>query len=88
MGSNGAISTKVTKVMTQLVQYSMFDDEHPKITTLAEKVDGVEWSYSKRDMYEQCPLRYYFNYYGSTKNSAKSESRKSQLQFIKQHLTI
>jgi len=73
--------------MTEFVQYSLFDDSNPKLLTLSEKVDGVEWSYSKRDSYEQCPLRYYFNYYGSSKTFAKAESRKQELQFIKQRIT-
>lgn len=73
--------------MTELVQYSLFDEPNLKLPTLSEKVDGVEWSYSKRDTYQQCPLRYYFNYYGSSKTFARSETRKQELQFIKQHIT-
>lgn len=71
--------------MMQLIQTSLFDNP-PKPPSLSEQVSGVEWSYSKREMLEQCPLRYYFHYYGANRRLAKSETRKQYLHFTKQRV--
>lgn len=42
-----------------------------------------QWSYSRRNTLEQCPLRYYFEYYGSNLRTAKAEPRKERLRFLK-----
>jgi hypothetical protein len=41
------------------------------------------WSYSRRSTLEQCPLRYYFQHYGSILRLAKAEPRKERLRFLK-----
>jgi hypothetical protein len=43
----------------------------------------VEWSYSRRQLLEQCPWTYYNKYYGANLLVAKNEPRKSQLHFLK-----
>ena len=48
-----------------------------------QKIHKVIWSYSKRDLLRQCLRRYYFNYYGANKKTAKNEQRKDQIRFLK-----
>ena len=74
-------------MMMQPLQMSLFDDDPPKSPSLSERVSGVAWSYSKRSMFEQCPLRYYYHYYGANKRLAKQEMRKQTLHFIKSRVT-
>jgi hypothetical protein len=47
------------------------------------KSGSIVWSHSRRDVLAQCPLRYYFDYYGSNSRVALSEPRKEQLRFLK-----
>lgn len=71
----------------QPTQISLFDDTPPEPPSLSERVSGVDWSYSKRCTFEQCPLRYYYHYYGANRSLAKSETRKQKLHFIKHRIT-
>jgi CRISPR/Cas system-associated exonuclease Cas4 (RecB family) len=71
----------------QSTQLSLFDDTPPEPPSLSERLASIEWSYSKRGMFAQCPLRYYYHYYGASQRMAKSETRKQELHFIKQHVT-
>jgi hypothetical protein len=48
-----------------------------------EALRDVTWSYSRRSLVEQCPLRYYFEYYGSKLHSAPGEPLKQELRFLK-----
>lgn len=41
------------------------------------------WSYSRRDLLEQCPRRYYYTYYGSNGRTAHEDPQKAQLRFLK-----
>lgn len=43
----------------------------------------IEWSHSRRDHFERCQFSYYLSYYGARKGTAKSETRKEQLRFLK-----
>ncbi len=47
------------------------------------KPASIAWSHSRRVVLEQCPLRYYFEYYGSNSRVAKTEPRKARLRFLK-----
>ena len=47
------------------------------------RLDGVTWSYSRRGLFEQCPRRYYYLYYGSNKNVALTEPEKPLLGRLK-----
>jgi len=60
-----------------------FDDVGMAAPSRADSVSSIEWSYSKRDVLNQCPLRYYFSYYGSSKRVAKGETRKDELSRLK-----
>ena len=52
-------------------------------TRASRRLDGVTWSYSRRNLIEQCPRRYYFAYYGSNKNVALKDPQKPLLMFLK-----
>lgn len=49
-------------------------------------VQKITWSYSRRSTLEQCTRRYYFDYFGSSKRTAKQEPNKDQLHFLKNRL--
>ena len=48
-----------------------------------EEIRAVTWSYSRRNLLEQCPLRYYFTYYGSNKRVARDDPQKTALHFLR-----
>ena len=43
----------------------------------------INWSYSRRNLLEQCPRRYYFTYYGTNKKTALQQEGKEFLRFLK-----
>lgn len=43
----------------------------------------MQWSYSRRTLLERCPRAYYYHYYGANKRTAKAESLKERLHFLK-----
>jgi hypothetical protein len=43
----------------------------------------IEWSYSRRELFERCLLWYYLYYYGAKSGTAKDEPRKQELRFLK-----
>jgi PD-(D/E)XK nuclease superfamily len=67
------------------VVLSLFEEEaRAPQTCLRDRLRKVEWSYSKRNELEQCPRRFYFDYYGTAKRRAKNEPQKVFLQSLKQ----
>lgn len=50
---------------------------------LARQHSRIEWSYSRRELFERCLMWYYFNYYGAKAGTAKNEPRKKELRFLK-----
>jgi hypothetical protein len=49
----------------------------------APETSRIEWSHSRRDLFERCLFWYYASYYGARKGTAKSEPRKEQFRFLK-----
>lgn len=43
----------------------------------------IEWSHSRRGLFERCLFWYYATYYGARKGAAKSEPHKEELRFLK-----
>lgn len=43
----------------------------------------ISWSYSRRNLLEQCPRRYYYQYYGSIRKAAPDQHDKPLLRFLK-----
>ena len=48
-----------------------------------ERLSGLTWSHSRRSTLEQCPRRYYYEYYGANTRTAKGESAKEELRALK-----
>jgi hypothetical protein len=46
-------------------------------------IQKITWSYSRRSTLEQCTRRYYYEYFGSSKRTAKEEPYKDELHFLK-----
>lgn len=64
-------------------QLSLFE-EQPKPDDSHEKAKTMPWSFSRRSTFEQCARRYYYEYYGGSKRTAKNEENKDELHFLKQ----
>src|SRR5579864_2266947 len=66
-------------------QTSLFDEWElqGEPAGVLESLKTVEWSYSKRTILEQCPRRYYYEYYGSHMRKAKDDPRKESLRTLK-----
>lgn len=47
------------------------------------EVPNFIWSYSRREVLEHCPRKYYYHYYGSSSRTAKIDPNKKALKFLK-----
>jgi hypothetical protein len=43
----------------------------------------IRWSYTRRSVLEQCPRRYYYDYYGASARDAIADPNKTTLRFLK-----
>jgi hypothetical protein len=57
--------------------------DEPHSAAPVEAIRKMQWSFSRRETFETCPLRYYFAYYGANKRSAKGEPQKQLLAELK-----
>ncbi|MGA2490043.1 MAG: PD-(D/E)XK nuclease family protein [Anaerolineales bacterium] len=51
--------------------------------TPKEAISKIIWSYYRRSTFEQCLRRYYYEYYGANKQTAKQDQDKAMLHFLK-----
>ena len=65
------------------MQMDLFEIVGIDIPTKSKKPTQLKWSFSKRGMLEQCPRRYYYEYYGSNLTAAKNDPQKEKLRFLK-----
>jgi hypothetical protein len=67
------------------IPLSLFENGtlEPSPVPLKERLRSVEWSYSRRNTFEQCLLKYYFDYYGSIKRYAPHEPDKALIRGLK-----
>jgi CRISPR/Cas system-associated exonuclease Cas4 (RecB family) len=74
--------------MVTALQLPLFADESmdngPDSASWQDSLQNIEWSYSKREALEQCPLRYYYEYFGANKKIAKQEAEKATLHLLKE----
>ncbi len=65
-------------------QMTLFDTEpvqpEPEATSRSSQ---IEWSHSRRDLFERCLFWYYGTYYGARKGTATLEPHKEELRFLK-----
>lgn len=70
--------------MARSVAHTTTDDSEQGYSgTQSISIDKVAWSYSKRSTLEQCARRYYYEYYGANKKTAKEEKEKDYLHLLK-----
>lgn len=65
------------------IQLDLFEGTGIDIQTKSKKPTQLIWSFSKRGVLEQCPRKYYYEYYGSNLNTAKNDPQKEKLRFLK-----
>ncbi len=65
------------------IQMDLFEVMGIDIPTKSKKPTQLKWSFSKRGMLEQCPRKYYYQYYGSNKSKAVNDPYKKKLAFLK-----
>ena len=65
------------------IQMSLFEERKIEKPSKSENPAFSKWSYSRRGTLEQCPRKYYYEYYGSNLNTAKNDPQKEKLRFLK-----
>lgn len=70
------------------VQRSLFESEVKFNYKVSDDSSPLGWSYSRRNLFETCPLQYYYNYYGASKKRARNEPMEESLHFLKSLRTI
>ena len=65
------------------IQMTLFEERKLEKPSKSDKPAFSKWSYSRRGMLEQCPRKYYYQYYGSNLNTAKNDPHKEKLRFLK-----
>ena len=65
------------------IQMTLFGERKLEKPSKSDKPAFSKWSYSRRGMLEQCPRKYYYQYYGSNLNTAKNDPHKEKLRFLK-----
>jgi hypothetical protein len=51
--------------------------------SMVEQLKRIEWSHSKRGVLEQCPRKYYFEYYGAAQRRENTEPQRIRLRELK-----
>jgi hypothetical protein len=59
----------------------LFDEALRSAIIGPKDLDGIGWSFSRRQLFEQCLLRYYYEYFGSSHRTAAAD--KDLLRFLK-----
>ena len=59
------------------IQITLFDLPESQTFNL------TEWSYSRRNLLEQCPRKYYYQHYGSILKKSNNDPQKEDLHFLK-----
>jgi len=60
----------------------LWHDSTPE-SGVRELLAKMRWSYSRRSALEQCPRRYYYDYYGASARAATGDPNKPTLRFLK-----
>lgn len=86
MGCHAQITATAQKEVNMAVPDDNDLSSYPlqeKSAKVGEPLNKVAWSYSKRSTLEQCARRYYYEYFGANKKTAKGEKAKDTLHFLK-----
>lgn len=63
-------------------QMTLFGESESEWNNEFDKSKFSEWSYSRRNLLEQCPRKYYYEHYGSNLQTAKNDPQKEKLRFL------
>lgn len=66
------------------IQLALFDKSKTERIPEPDKPTFLEWSYSRRGVLEQCPRKYYYQYYGPSLKKSNDDPQKEKLRFLKQ----
>jgi PD-(D/E)XK nuclease superfamily len=65
-----------------MIQQSLFEQQIPiatipkvKVAMVSKQKPNISWSFSKMEMLNSCPRKYYYNYFGSSKRKSKDDNR-------------
>ena len=69
------------------MQHTLFDTPLPIVIlskkkeakVVVEKTSNISWSFSKMEMLNSCPRKYYYNYFGKSKRKAKDDDNKEEI---------
>ena len=64
-------------------QMTLFGESENEWGAESDKFTFSEWSYSRREMLEQCARKYYYQYYGSILKKSNNDPQKEELHFSK-----
>lgn len=71
-----------------VVQGTLFESEVKFNYKISDDSSSPGWSYSRRNLFETCPLQYYYNHYGASRKIARNEPSEEKLHFLKSLRTI
>ena len=63
-------------------QMTLFEESESEWNNESDKSKFSEWSYSRRNLLDQCPRKYYYERYGSNLQTAKNDPQKEKLRFL------
>jgi hypothetical protein len=76
------VNWRTQKIKVKMIQHSLFDKPQtivttPKVKNVVEVKEKpkIGWSFSKMEMLNSCPRKYYYNYFGSSKRKSKDDNR-------------
>ena len=65
------------------IQMTLFQESASEWSNESYKSNLSEWSHSRRETLEQCARKYYYQYYGPNRRTAKNDPQKEKLRFLK-----
>ena len=64
------------------IQMALFGESESEWNNESDKPKLSEGSYSRRNLLDQCPRKYYYEHYGSKLQTAKNDPQKEKLRFL------
>lgn len=64
-------------------QMTLFGESEIEWCAESDQSIFSEWSHSRRETLEQCARKYYYQYYGPSRRTAKNDPQKEKLRFLK-----
>lgn len=71
------------KTIEQQVKLAFDGEVEPHANLNPAQLSHIKWSYSRRGVLEQCPRRYYYEYYASTRHGSLREQDEGKIRLLK-----